>query len=114
MKPTNATAKTIQAQTAVGKKTLSSLEKLKSQQAKLAARIQAAEARVKVSERKQDTRRKILIGAYYLDEARKNHGGNGHDGLVALKAKLDGYLKRDSDRKLFDLSPLPVPSSVKE
>ena len=75
---------------------------------KLAARIQAAEARVKVSERKQDTRRKILIGAYYLDEARKNNdgNGNGHDGLAALKAKLDGYLKRDSDRKLFGLSPM--------
>lgn len=88
---------------AVHKKALSSLEKLKAQQAKLAARIQAAEARVKVSERKQDTRRKILIGAYYLDEARKNH-----EGLEALKAKLDGYLKRDSDRKLFDLLPIHV------
>lgn len=86
---------------ASGKKTRSSLEKLKAQQAKLAARIQAAEARVKVSERKQDTRRKILIGAYYLDEARKND-----DGLAGLKEKLDGYLKRDSDRGLFGLPPL--------
>lgn len=86
----------------------STLAKLKSQQAKLAARIQAAEARVRVSERKQDTRRKILIGAYYLDEVRKNHGNDGHDGLAALKEKLDGYLKRDSDRKLFDLLPIPA------
>lgn len=87
----------------------STLAKLKSQQAKLAARIQAAEARVRVSERKQDTRRKILIGAYYLDEARKNINGNdGNDGIVALKEKLDGYLKRDSDRKLFDLLPIQV------
>ena len=82
---------------------LSKLEKLKAQQAKLAARIQAVEARVKVSGRKQDTRRKILVGACYLDEARKNE-----EGLAGLKEKLDGYLKRDSDRKLFDLLPVVV------
>lgn len=71
---------------------LPALEKLKSQQTKLAARIQAMEARAKVSERKQETRRKILIGAYYLDAVKKNGE------MELLKQQLDGYPTRDSDR----------------
>lgn len=78
----------------------SQLEKLKAQQAKLAARIQAVEARAKVSERKQDTRRKILVGSYYLDEAKKNNQMEG------IKKLMDSYLTRDSDRVLFDLPKL--------
>jgi hypothetical protein len=42
------------------------LDRLKEQRNALNAKIQSAEARSRVSERKQDTRRKILIGAYYL------------------------------------------------
>ncbi len=75
----------------------SQLDKLKEQQAKLNARIQDAEARVKTSERKQDTRRKILVGSYYIDEA--NKAGKFDD----LKKLMEGYLTRDSDRKLFGL-----------
>ena len=48
------------------------LEKLKAQRDTLNARIQAAEARAKVSDRKKDTRRKILVGAFYLDQAQGN------------------------------------------
>ena len=73
------------------------LDKLKSQQVKLAARIQQIEARSKVSERKQETRRKILVGAYYLDQARKN------DKMEEIKNNLRDYLTRKSDRQLFDL-----------
>lgn len=78
----------------------SALEKLKAQQAKLTARIQAMEARTKVSERKQETRRKILVGSYYLDEARRNNQ------FETLRNLMDGYLKRNSDRALFDLPAL--------
>jgi hypothetical protein len=81
-------------------KKMSSLEKLKTQQAKLTARIQAAEARTKVSERKQETRRKILVGSYYLDQARQN------DQLDEIKKYMSGYLKRKSDRQLFELPEL--------
>jgi hypothetical protein len=49
----------------------SPLDKLKEQRTKLTARIQAAEARSKTSERKKETQRKIVVGAYYLDQARK-------------------------------------------
>lgn len=73
------------------------LDKLKAQRATLEARIQLAEARAKTQQRKQDTRRKILVGSYYLDQAQKNHQ------LDELKNIMDGYLTRNSDRKLFDL-----------
>lgn len=75
------------------------LEKLKAQKEKIEARIQGAEAREKVKTRKQDTRRKILIGAYYLDMAQENNS------MDEIKKLMDGYLTRDSDRKLFDLNP---------
>lgn len=77
--------------------TLSPLEKLKEQRRLIDARIQAAEDRQKVSERKKDTRRKILLGSYYLEEAKKNNQWD------ALKELMNGYLTRNSDRSLFDL-----------
>jgi hypothetical protein len=77
-----------------------SLEKLKEQREKLNARIQQKEARLKSSERKMDTRRKILIGSYFLDTAIKN--GTFED----IKKKLDSFLTRNSDRVLFDLPEL--------
>jgi hypothetical protein len=73
------------------------LEKLKIQRDKLNARIQATEARSKQSERKKDTRRKILVGSYFLDQAIQNNQ------MEEIKQKMDAYLKRDSDRVLFDL-----------
>lgn len=84
------------------------LEKLKAQRAKLEARIQAAEARLKGSERKQDTRRKILVGSYYLDKAHQEGT------LDELKKIMEAYLIRDSDRKLFNLNPDHVKISEKK
>ena len=75
------------------------LERLKEKREKLSARIQSVEARVKTSERKKDTRRKILIGAYYLDQARKSNK------MKELNKIMNTYLKRDYDRELFDLAP---------
>jgi hypothetical protein len=80
------------------------LDKLKQQRDALNARIQAAEARSRVSERKQDTRRKILIGAYYLDQAEQNP-----DQWSQLVKIMADYLTRDSDRSLFELSPMTTP-----
>lgn len=78
----------------------SKLEQLKEKQAQLAEQIKDIEAREKVAERKNDTRRKVLVGAFYLDRAKK-------DGTYpALKSELDNYLKRKSDRALFNLPPL--------
>jgi hypothetical protein len=77
------------------------LEKLKTQRDKLNARIQAVEARSKQSERKKETRRKILVGAYFLEQAVKDNQ------MQDIMQKMDGFLSRSSDRKLFDLPELP-------
>lgn len=84
------------------------LEKLKNQRAKIDARIQAAEARSKSAERKQETRRKILVGSYYLDKAREQGK------LEELKNRMAEYLSRDSDRKLFDLPPAENPPAKEQ
>jgi large subunit ribosomal protein L7/L12 len=73
------------------------LQKLKEQREKLNSRIQATEARLKTTDRKKDTRRKILLGSYYLDEAQKENK------MDDLKQIMDKYLKRNSDRLLFEL-----------
>jgi len=80
----------------------SALERLKKQRDSYNARIQMIEAREKVKERKLDTRRKILVGAYYLDVAKKE---NKLDSLSKLMTK---FLTRDSDRALF------IPSEAQE
>lgn len=79
---------------------ISQIEKLKRQKQILEARIQKAESLQKQRDRKADTRRKILLGAYFLDKLRK-------DGtLESIKPELDNFLTRDNDRKLFGLSLL--------
>jgi len=78
------------------------LNNLKKKREQINARIQKMEASQKSKERKQETRRKILIGAFYLDKARKD------EAYGSLVTSIDGYLKRDSDRVLFNLKPLEV------
>jgi len=73
------------------------LEQLKEQKKNLERRIQMAEAREKTKDKKKDTRRKILLGAYYLDKTTKDNS------MDEIKKLMDRYLTRDSDRILFDL-----------
>lgn len=73
------------------------LARLKQQQKMLANRISQLESRQRQNERKQETRRKILVGAYFLDKARQT----GH--MSDLIKQLSTFLTRDSDRVLFDL-----------
>lgn len=79
---------------------LSRLDKLKTQKEKLKARIQKMESMEKNRERKQDTRKKILIGSYFMDQAIKSGT------LDDIKQKMAGFLTRNSDRVLFDLPKL--------
>jgi hypothetical protein len=51
---------------------------------------------IKDEERKRDTRRKILIGSYYLSRA-KQEGR-----LNELCSEMLAFLKRDMDRCLFE------------
>ena len=81
------------------------LEVLKKKQVLLKARIQQMEAREKTTTKKQDLRRKILVGAFVLAEAEK--GG----GVTELYQKMDKFLVRNSDRVLFDLPPLTTENS---
>lgn len=85
---------------------ITTIEKLKKQRALLDARIQAIQSRHKVSERKKDTRRKILVGAYYLEKAHQNNEWN------EVKKLMDTYLTRNIDRVLFDLIQTKSPSAI--
>ena len=76
------------------------LESLKKKSEQLKAQIQKIEAAQSAKNRKQDTRRKILIGAYYWEKALKE------DGVEDIKKIMDGFLTRNSDRVLFDLEPI--------
>ena len=49
---------------------------------------------------KSDTRRKILLGSYFLEKA--NEDGS----LDSLYQQMEHYLKRNTDGELFQLTPL--------
>lgn len=74
------------------------LDKLMEKKQKLEQQIANAKARVKKKERAADTRKKILVGAYFLEVKYKDK----EDDLIKL---LDGFLVRDIDRALFGLAP---------
>ena len=86
----------------IEKKIEAQLEKLK----QLKAQKQAIEAREKTKqkeqERKDDTRRKILLGSYLIkkmqNEANKEK----------ILAELNEYLTEDRDRQLFDLPNIEI------
>ena len=77
------------------------LKQLKARQARIEARKKALLPR---QARKDDTRRKILIGATILariDRHQLDHAD--------LEAWLDAHLTREDDRALFELPALPSP-----
>lgn len=82
------------------KKIEAQLEKLK----QLKARKQAIEARErskqKEQERKDDTRRKILLGSLALKKMQDDSE------KAKIIADLNDYLTEDRDRLLFDLQPI--------
>ncbi|HCC3261866.1 mobilization protein [Legionella pneumophila serogroup 1] len=78
----------------------SRLDALKKKQEQLRAQIQKLESLEKSRERKRDTRRKILIGSYFLDKASEEGA------LDSLYQQMEHYLKRNTDRELFQLTPL--------
>lgn len=80
--------------------TTQTLERLKKQQEIIQNRITLIENREKTKERKKETRRKILIGSYYLEKSRENNN------FSKIQKIMDPFLTRDNDRILFDLSPL--------
>ena len=82
----------------IEKKIEAQLEKLK----QLKARKQAIEAREKSKqkeqERKDNTRRKILLGSYLIKKMNANEANK-----EKILAELNDYLTENRDRQLFDL-----------
>ena len=84
----------------MSKTSKNNLTRLEEQRDKLNHRILLLKNKLKSSENKKETRKKILIGAYFLDNATKE---NKMDEIKTLMAK---FLTRNSDRELFELEPL--------
>ena len=80
---------------------MSDLDKLLIQQRKLKARIDKVRARDSAQKRKDDTRRKILVGAMVLDDV-----DLGVVDKEKFLKKMDKRLTRKNDRKLFGLPNL--------
>ena len=77
------------------------LARFKEQLKKIENDVQNTEAKIKIRDQKDRDRKKFLIGDYYLEMAEKNNT------MEEIKELMDTYLKKDSDRKLFDLKLLP-------
>ena len=82
----------------IEKKIEAQLEKLK----QLKAQKQAIEARERTKQneqqRKDDTRRKILLGSYLIKKMNANEANK-----EKILAELNEYLTEDRDRQLFNL-----------
>jgi len=79
---------------------ISRVEKLEQQKARVLKQLALAKNREKEKERRKDTRRKILIGAILMTEAETKP--ELYDQINRL---LDRYLTREDDRKLFPQIP---------
>ena len=80
---------------------LKKLEFIDEKIAKLKAEALIIKSRTNKQKRKDDTRRKILIGAYVLEQIEK-----GKYSQETINAAMNGFLSRENDRELFNLSPL--------
>lgn len=78
------------------------IEKQKERLKQLEERRKKAEskkrAREREQQRKNETRKKILIGACYLELAK-----NSEENMQKILSSLDRYLTSDRDRELFNL-----------
>lgn len=77
---------------------MSKIDKLKKMQDTLKARIQLFEHKEKTKRAKLETRKKILIGEYFLFKYK-----NAND-LETLNKLMYEYVSKESDRKLFQNS----------
>jgi len=74
---------------------LAKLKQLKAQKQAIEARERTKQ---KEQERKEDTRRKILLGSYLLKKMKDNEANK-----EKILAELNEYLTEERDRKLFNL-----------
>lgn len=90
----------------------SKLEKLQQERDRLNAQIQRLAARKQAEERKQQTRRDVLVGAFVRRKLAEGKTLVLTDS--GLLRELDGWLTRDGDRAAFGLPPLPKPEKKPE
>ena len=81
---------------------MSKLNRLVEQREAVNARIRQEQNKQRASERKSDTRRKVLAGATVLEWAKRDNEFSSR-----LMAELKRFLVRDADRELFGLPPVP-------
>jgi len=84
-------------------------EKAKAKLEKLESKVDSAKKKLALERQKQqkadrkiETRKKILLGSYYLAEFKKDP-----ELEKKVLAKMETFLTRDHDRAVFDLPPLP-------
>ena len=75
------------------------LKALEQKQAQIKAQIQAIKARDNAQERKDDTRRKVLLGGFVLAQMKKK--GIGYNQMTYEDARFVDTLNNDRDRALF-------------
>jgi hypothetical protein len=73
------------------------IQKIEEQKKQLEERLVSMRTKKKKQGRYEDTKKKILIGAYFMEKYK-----NKMDELVP---QLDRFLVRDTDRELFGLLP---------
>ena len=77
----------------------SRLEQLLKKQKELKAQIRQEKNKLDQQERKNDTRRKILLGALMMDMM-----NSGELDEKKIMKRLDSFLSRNTDRQLFNFS----------
>jgi hypothetical protein len=85
---------------------MSKLKRLIDQREAVNARIKQEQNKLRASERRTDTRRKVLAGAAVLEWAKRDN-----EFSAKLMAELKAFLSRDADRVLFGLPPV-LPSKT--
>ncbi len=74
------------------------LQKLLKKRHQFDARIASTRAKIKKKEQRKETRKKVLIGSYFIEKFEKEKKSD------ELKLIMADYLTRESDRKLFGLA----------
>ena len=82
------------------------LKALEQKQAQIKAQIQALKARDTAQDRKDDTRRKVLLGGFVLAQMKKN--GIGVQSVTYESVRFIDTLNNDRDRALFGLAAKPA------
>ncbi len=78
------------------------LDELLKRREQLNAQIQKIRTKEANQKRKEDTRRKVLLGALMMEMMEK-----GEIDSQKIRKKLSSFITKDIDRKLFDLPNLP-------